>query len=101
MAECTRLPNCVFFARIDSLPKTAGMLRLKYCHDDFHGCARFLCASNGIRPPDELFPNETDSALLLRQNAWEELSAIFSEGFSTKQADLMSRRLKGSFQTAD
>lgn len=61
------------------LPRTGAMLKIKYCHDDFNSCARFLCASNGVKPPDDLFPNETDSALRLLQDAGKDLSAAFGE----------------------
>lgn len=61
------------------LPRTAGMLKLKYCHGDYKTCARFLCAANGVKPAEDLFPNEIDKALELLQNAGKKLPPAFSE----------------------
>ena len=63
MAQCKRLEGCPFFKKIKDLPKTAAQLAAAYCYGDSRGCARFWVAESGVRPPDDLFPNEADRAL--------------------------------------
>ncbi len=63
MAHCERLERCPFFTKIRDLPKTAAQLATTYCHGDNRGCARLWLISSGVRPPDDLFPNEGDRAL--------------------------------------
>jgi len=65
MAQCERLQGCPFFNKIEHLPKTAKQLATTYCHGDNRGCARLWAVSAGVRPPDDLFPNEGDRALIL------------------------------------
>ncbi len=63
MATCERLADCPFFRKIKYLPKTADQLAITFCHGDNRGCARLWVISNGVRPPEDLFPNESDRAL--------------------------------------
>jgi hypothetical protein len=63
MADCELLAVCALFAKIKDLPKTAAQLATTYCYGDNRGCARLWVASSGVRPPDDLFPNEQDRAL--------------------------------------
>jgi hypothetical protein len=63
MAECERLEECPFFAKIKHLPRTASQLLTTYCHGDNRQCARLWVVASGVRPPDDLFPNEKDRAL--------------------------------------
>lgn len=63
MAQCKRLEGCPFFKNMEHLPRTAQELANTYCHKDNRGCARLWVLSNGVRPPDDLFPNERNRAL--------------------------------------
>lgn len=63
MAHCERLEGCPFFRKIKDLPKTATQLATIYCYGESSGCARLWVVSSGVRPPDDLFPNEKDRAL--------------------------------------
>ncbi len=63
MAHCERLAECPFFMKIKDLPKTAAQLASNYCYADSSSCARLWVISNGVRPPDDLFPSEKDRAL--------------------------------------
>jgi len=65
MAECERLEKCAFFKKIKDLPKTAAQLAGTYCHGDNTHCARLWVLSSGVSPPDDLFPNENDRALVI------------------------------------
>ena len=63
MADCERLATCSFFPGISKLPRTSEQLFRSYCRGNSNGCARYVLASKGVRPPDDLFPNESDRAL--------------------------------------
>ena len=69
MARCEKLEHCPFFKHIDHLPRTANQLVISYCYRDNSGCARLWAAKAGVRPPDDLFPNERDRALVLISEA--------------------------------
>jgi hypothetical protein len=60
--ECERLSGCPFFKNLKHLPRTADQLVASYCYGDSTSCARLQVVSAGIRPPDDLFPNETNRA---------------------------------------
>lgn len=82
MADCVRLAKCVFLVKIEILPKTMAALMIKYCRGDYRGCARFWCASAGVEPPADLFPNENDRALQLLQNAGKTLPANLCDEYA-------------------
>jgi hypothetical protein len=65
MAECDRLPTCIFFNdRMENMPAVAALLKRKYCQGDFRSCARFRVAekvgSTGV--PSNLFPQDSATA---------------------------------------
>ena len=86
MADCERLEGCAFFVKIRSLPKTAEQLMTNYCRGDNSGCARLWCISSGVSPPDDLFPNERDRALIILQQAGKSPAAILDPEAPRKTA---------------
>jgi hypothetical protein len=65
MADCDRLPTCVFFNdRMENMPTVAALLKRQYCHGDFEACARFRVAAKlgSTYVPASLFPQDTASA---------------------------------------
>jgi len=58
MGKCIRLEVCPFFKKIKTLPRTVELLTASYCHRAYSDCARLLVVSKGVRPPDDLFPND-------------------------------------------
>jgi hypothetical protein len=76
MAECERLEGCPFFKKIKDLPRTAAQLLTTYCHGDNRQCARLWVAASGVRPPDDLFPNEKDRALRILSKAGKEPQSV-------------------------
>jgi hypothetical protein len=76
VADCFRLEQCRFFKNIAHLPKTAEQLATIHCRGDNSGCARHWVASAGIMPPDDLFPNERDRALLILAKAGKATTAF-------------------------
>jgi len=56
-----------------------------YCQGDSSGCARLWVISNGVRPPDDLFPNERDRALVILSNAGKSPAAVVN-GLAAKKA---------------
>jgi hypothetical protein len=69
MADCDRLSACPFFKGLRHLPRTADQLVVKYCKGDNTDCARLWVSSSGVVPPEDLFPNETDRALVILAKA--------------------------------
>jgi hypothetical protein len=65
MANCGRLSRCSFVNSLKYLPKTAAHLLATYCRGDNTNCARLLVLSKGLKPPDDLLPNEKDEAARL------------------------------------
>ena len=74
MARCTKLDICPFFKNMEHLPRTANQLVISYCHRDNSRCARLWTVRAGVRPPDDLFPNERDRALVLISQAGKSLT---------------------------
>ena len=65
MPECECLPGCPFFNdRMQNKPSTAGLMKKRYCLDDFNSCARhmvFLKLGKEAVPSD-LYPHQTEAA---------------------------------------
>ncbi len=85
MAECERLTGCPFFLSIKQLPKTAEQMVTSYCRGDNSNCARLWCISAGVRPPDDLFPNERDRALKILTHS-KKSPATVSDSAQPKKA---------------
>ncbi len=63
MPDCDKLDQCKFFtSQLSLLPKTAEMLRQKFCHGDPSQCARLQVAHSDLPVPKDLFPNEAPRA---------------------------------------
>ncbi len=65
MTECDRLPTCIFFNdRMENMPAVAALLKGKYCHGDFQGCARYRVAAKlgSTNVPGNLFPQDSAAA---------------------------------------
>ena len=65
MSDCELLKTCMFFNdRMANIPSTAEIIKLKYCRGDNAECARYAVFTVRGREhvPDDLFPNQTDSA---------------------------------------
>lgn len=63
--SCELLETCIFFNdKMSFMPKTAEMLKQKYCKDAHHSCARYMVFSALGRPkvPADLYPDETEKA---------------------------------------
>jgi hypothetical protein len=61
MAECKILVSCHFCEdELAYLPQTAEFMRSKYCHGDSEKCARYRVATEGVQPPADLFPNQSE-----------------------------------------
>lgn len=72
MADCELLKTCIFFSdRMGGMPRTADMVKTKYCTGDNSECARhmvFMACGREKVPPD-LFPGQIDKALnILNKN---------------------------------
>lgn len=76
MARCERLDSCPFFKNLEQLPRTANQLVISYCYRDNSDCARHWAAKAGVRPPDDLFPNERDRVLALISQAGKSPSTV-------------------------
>ena len=65
MAECDRLPTCIFFNdRMENMPTVAALLKKQYCLGDFQTCARFRVAAKlgSTNVPANLFPQDSGTA---------------------------------------
>ena len=65
MAECDRLPTCIFFNdRMENMPTVAALLKKQYCLGDFQACARFRVAAKlgSTNVPGNLFPQDSRTA---------------------------------------
>lgn len=65
---CEHLPTCTFIERATRLePCTAKIIRLTYCENDKHGCARYkvskLLQVAETDIPDELWPSDDMKSL--------------------------------------
>ncbi|MDD5729834.1 MAG: hypothetical protein PHN57_01710 [Candidatus Omnitrophica bacterium] len=68
MAECPLLANCIFFNdRMAQMPKTAEMMKSRFCKNDNSHCARFIvCTTLGKdKVPSDLFPGEIEVARVI------------------------------------
>jgi hypothetical protein len=65
MAECDKLPTCIFFNdRMESMPTVAALLKKQYCQGHYEVCARFRVAAKlgSKNVPANLFPQESAAA---------------------------------------
>jgi hypothetical protein len=65
MADCELLKTCIFFTdRMVGMPRTADMVKTKYCQGDNSECARHMVflACGREKVPADLFPGQTERA---------------------------------------
>ncbi|MCX5708753.1 MAG: hypothetical protein NTY14_07305 [Candidatus Omnitrophica bacterium] len=65
MADCKLLKTCIFFSdRMVGMPKTADMVKEKYCQGDNSECARHMVfiACGREKVPSDLFPGQIEKA---------------------------------------
>ena len=65
MADCDRLPTCIFFNdRMENMPTVAALLKRQYCQGNFEACARFRVAAKvgSTSVPANLFPQDSAAA---------------------------------------
>jgi hypothetical protein len=65
MAECEKVPGCVFFHdRMDKLPFAAEQMKRRYCLGSNLECARHIVfdALGSEHVPSDLFPNDVRRA---------------------------------------
>ncbi|WP_455382847.1 hypothetical protein [Salinispira pacifica] len=65
MAECDCLPGCPFFHdRMQNMPALSGIMKKRYCLDDFMSCARHQVkeALGKEKVPGDLFPSQHERA---------------------------------------
>lgn len=65
MAECDRLPTCVFFnGGMENMPTVTALLKKQYCLGDFQSCARYRVAAKvgSTDVPGTLFPQDSATA---------------------------------------
>jgi hypothetical protein len=68
MGECVCVPTCPFFNdKMVNMPAVAGMMKRRYCMDDFSHCARFMVREKLGKEnvPADLFPSQTEKAMQL------------------------------------
>jgi hypothetical protein len=68
MAECELLKTCIFFSdRMLGMPRTADIVKAKYCQGDNSECARHMVflACGREKVPTDLFPGETEKAKVI------------------------------------
>jgi len=65
MADCDCLPGCPFFHdRMTNMPALSGMMKKRYCLDDFMACARHQVkeALGKEKVPSTLYPSQSEMA---------------------------------------
>lgn len=65
MPDCECLASCPFFNdKMADMPATAGMMKKRYCREQFEKCARFMVFKTKGRDivPKDLFPNQHQRA---------------------------------------
>jgi hypothetical protein len=65
MADCEKLPTCIFFNdQMDEMPTVAHLMKQQYCRGNFAACARYRVAEalGGSKVPRDLFPNDAKRA---------------------------------------
>ena len=60
MPPCRMLGKCRFLETMEFLPKTREYFANNYCEKHNRICARYAVSLAGVKPPDDLFPNEED-----------------------------------------
>jgi hypothetical protein len=81
MSDCPVLSACPFFAgKLKNMPKTADLLKDRYCRSRHAVCARWVIRE-GAGPdkvPEDLFPHQADRAnKMLRELGLEGLDSDF------------------------
>ncbi|RII25397.1 MAG: hypothetical protein CXR31_14490 [Geobacter sp.] len=65
MTDCELLKTCIFFNdKMQNMPSTAEVIKLRYCNGDYTDCARFTIfkAVGREKVPQDLFPNQIEKA---------------------------------------
>jgi hypothetical protein len=65
LADCELLSDCLFFNdRMETMPVTSELLKIRYCRGNNSRCARYILYLNLGRPriPRDLYPTEMDRA---------------------------------------
>jgi hypothetical protein len=65
MADCELLNTCIFFNdKMADMPSTAEVIKIRYCREEYSGCARHMIykAIGREKVPQDLFPNNTERA---------------------------------------
>jgi len=65
MADCSKLPTCIFFNdQMDEMPTVAHLMKQQYCQGNFDACARYRVAQKlgGPNVPRDLYPNDAARA---------------------------------------
>jgi len=63
MAECECLEGCPFFNdKMQNMPALAGIMKKKYCQDDYSSCARHMIFEKMGKEavPGGLYPNQME-----------------------------------------
>ncbi|GAB1455364.1 hypothetical protein MASR2M48_06710 [Spirochaetota bacterium] len=63
MVDCDCLPACPFFNdKMKNMPSMAGMMKKRYCQDDYMSCARHIVkvAIGGDKVPIDLYPGQNE-----------------------------------------
>jgi hypothetical protein len=63
--ECENLSVCPFFNdKLPNMPKTASLLKTRYCLGDYNSCARYIVfkALGREKVPRDLWPSEIERA---------------------------------------
>ena len=83
MSDCPVLNTCPFFAdKLKNMPKTADLLKDRYCKSRHTVCARWVVreAAGPEKVPEDMFPHQADRANeLLRRLGLEGLGPDFPE----------------------
>lgn len=72
MADCQFLGGCIFFNdKMVHMPKTAEMIKKKFCLGDHSKCARYMVVMSLGKEsvPPNLFPGESDVAQIIISSA--------------------------------
>lgn len=65
MVECDKISTCLFFNdRMDDMPASATLLKMRYCQGDFEHCARFRVETKlgSTSVPGNLYPEDSATA---------------------------------------
>ena len=83
MSDCPVLNTCPFFTdKLKNMPKTADLLKDRYCRNRHEVCARWIVRGRAgpEHVPSDLFPHQADRAnALLRKMGLEGLQSDFPD----------------------